>query len=437
MKHRVALYTLGCRLNQSESDSIASDFLRAGHQIVPFHEDADIYIVNGCTVTSRSDQKSRKALKAAARHGKAMVVATGCFVHTNPQLPNCPQTAHYVVDNKRKGHLSHLIRRHFEEGPTDPALLPEDGFGFRPAEKSCRVRSMVKIQDGCDNFCAYCIVPHTRGRPVSRPAVEVLQHIRQLVDQGCHEVVLTGVNMSHYEQTGMTFADLLRQILELKGDFRLRLSSLEPELLDDRFLELMTHEKMCPHVHLCLQSGSERILKRMRRRYTVRDYLLLVSRLRQRITDCNVTTDIIVGFPGETAEDFESTCQTVREVTFGRVHTFKYSQRAKTPAAGMPDQIDEKTKATRSAFIRDLAAQSANSFHDRFLGTHQTVLVEGVDRSGIAHGYGEHYFPVRFAAPNSSPDPLNTFQTVQIVARSAIAKPGLEGVLSQLAPSDA
>jgi threonylcarbamoyladenosine tRNA methylthiotransferase MtaB len=255
---------------------------------------------------------------------------------------------------------------------------------------------MIKIQDGCDNFCSYCIVPSVRGQAVSRPVKDILHHVQQVVAFGFKEIVLTGVNISRYEYEGIGFGRLIEKISEIPGDFRIRISSIEPYLLGDGFVELFSHEKLCPHLHLCLQSGSNRVLKRMKRNHTVAEYYDLIEKLHGLHPLFNFTTDIIVGFPGETDLDFKETCRVVQDIGFSHVHTFKYSIRKGTKASTMPDQIDEMIKKQRSEVVRKLAEENKRQYYSRFIGKNQTVLVEKVNHLGYAKGFGENYLPVEF-----------------------------------------
>jgi threonylcarbamoyladenosine tRNA methylthiotransferase MtaB len=411
MKRRVAFKTLGCRLNQFETDSVLTDFYKTGYEIVPFNEPADVYVVNTCTVTNQGDHKSRYAISQAV-HGKtgALVVVTGCMAESQKEYLENRGDVAYVVNNKNKASILPLVEAHFNGEMPGPAILKEDIFGFTVAEKSFHTRSMIKIQDGCDNFCTFCIVPMVRGRAISRPEKDILENIRQVIDLGYKEIVLTGVNISRYDREGLNFTGLLKNILSLEGNFRVRISSVEPEGFGDPLYELFLHEKLCPHLHLCLQSGSDRILMQMRREYTLPAYMNIVDQLRTRYPLFNFTTDIMVGFPGETEQDFEATCRVVREVGFSHVHTFKYSMRGGTRAARMEDQVPSRVKNERSITVRDLAAENKLKYRKLFAGLSQTVLVENIT-DGLARGYGENYVPVEFE--NTQPE-KNYFQTVTI-----------------------
>jgi threonylcarbamoyladenosine tRNA methylthiotransferase MtaB len=317
----------------------------------------------------------------------------------------------FVVDNKSKASILPLVEAHFNGEILSPEHLKKDVFGFTVAEKSFHTRSMIKIQDGCDNFCTFCIVPMVRGRAVSRPLNDILANIRQVVDLGYKEIVLTGVNISRYDYEGMVFTGLLVRILGLEGNFRVRISSIEPEGFGEPLYDLFTHEKLCPHLHLCLQSGSDRILLQMRRTYQLASYLDIIEQLRNRHPLFNFTTDIMVGFPGETDEDFEATCNIIRQVGLSHIHTFRYSVRQGTRAERMPLQVPEKIKQQRSLVIRELSLENKQKYRHLFIGKPQTVLVEKVTKGGLAKGYGEHYVPVEFRPTQSG---TNYFETVTV-----------------------
>lgn len=412
MKKKVAFKTLGCRLNQFETDSIMTDFYKSGYEIVDFTQPADVYVVNTCTVTNQGDHKSKTAINQAVNHSKnSLVVVTGCMAESQRRYLEDRDDITYVIDNKRKAGILPLVQAHFNGELTDTRLLKNDVFGFSVAEKSFHTRSMIKIQDGCDNFCTFCIVPMVRGRAVSRNFIHILENIRQVIDLGYKEIVLTGVNISRYNFDGMNFTGLLRKILEIEGAFRIRISSIEPEGFNDELYDLFSNERLCPHLHLCLQSGSDRILMQMRRVYNVPSYLSIIKELKDRYPYFNFTTDIMVGFPGETDDDFAETCKVITEVGFSHVHTFKYSVRRGTRAERMPDQIHEKIKQRRSHIVRNLAQDNKLNYRSKFIGKNQVVLVEKCNRNGIAKGYGENYIPVEFKALRSD---TNYFQPVTL-----------------------
>ncbi len=413
MKKTVAFKTLGCRLNQFETDAIMSDFYKSGYEIVDFQDQADVYIVNTCTVTNQGDHKSKLAINQALNHKQgALMVVTGCMAESQKEYLEQRGDVQYIVDNKSKISILPLVESHFSGEILDIKLLPKDVFGFSVAEKSFHTRSMIKIQDGCDNFCTFCIVPSVRGRAVSRKDSEILDNIHKVLDLGYNEIVLTGVNISRYDYDGLNFTKLLGKILAIQGDFRVRISSIEPEGFDRPLFDLFGHEKLCPHLHICLQSGSDPVLLKMRRMYTVSQYMSIVDQIKKMYPGFNFTTDIMVGFPGETETDFLNTCNVIRDVGFSHIHTFKYSVRKGTRAERMPDQIPEKTKQQRSITVRDLAKQNKQHYRKQFIGRNERVLIEKVSRSGIAKGYGEHYIPVEFHALGAE---NNMFRNVNIL----------------------
>jgi threonylcarbamoyladenosine tRNA methylthiotransferase MtaB len=412
MKRKVAFKTLGCRLNQFETDSVLTDFYHAGYEVVSFSEPADVYIINTCTITQQGDHKSKTAINQAV-HGKqgSLVVVTGCMAESQRQYLENRGDISFVVDNQRKAGILPLVEAGLNGEILSQDCLKKDVFGFTVAEKSFHTRSMIKIQDGCDNFCTYCIVPLVRGAAVSRPTSDIIDNIRRVIDLGYKEIVLTGVNISRYGFEGIDFAMLLEEIIRLEGNFRIRISSAEPEGFGEALTELFAHEKLCPHLHLCLQSGSDRILSAMRRTYKMSDYLAIVQTLRGKYPLFNFTTDVLVGFPGETEEDFKDTCRVVRETGFSHVHTFKYSVRKGTRAGEMPDQVPEKVKQQRSLVVRELALANQLAYRKLFVQKQQIVLVEKITGNGLAKGYGQHYIPVEFRSERSD---TNYFEHVTI-----------------------
>ena len=395
---RVAFKTLGCRLNQYETDALVTDFDSAGYQLVGFDESPDVVVVNTCTVTNQSDQKSRTVISSAARKNKgAVVVVTGCMANNFKDKLESQDNITFVVENNRKSSILALVDAHFSGEIAHPNQLPQDVFRYEPVRKSLHTRSAVKIQDGCDNFCTFCIIPMVRGRAVSRPVADVLESVRKTIENGFKEIVITGVNIGRYEDGETRFEDLLAQILEVPGDFRVRISSLEPDGFGERFVELFKHPKLMPHLHLCLQSGSDKTLLRMRRMYDVEQFRKTVNQFRAVYPEFNFTTDVIVGFPGETEEEFQETLDAVKEFNFSHVHTFKYSVRKGTRAERLENHIPEKLKTERSARIRELSEENKKQYLSTFIGKTQNVLVETISQ-GIANGYGQHYIPVRFKA---------------------------------------
>ncbi len=429
MTKKIAFKTLGCRLNLFETDALVSEFSKMDYEVVDFGQEADVYVVNTCTVTHQSDHKSKQVMNQVKRlHPGALKIVTGCMAtHYKTELEKSGKVD-FVVDNDHKTAIPSLVEGWFGGEVTAPDRFEKDLFGYAPADTTLHTRSLIKIQDGCNNFCTFCIIPKVRGRAVSRPAEEVYENIRQVVGFGYKEVVLTGVNIGRYHDGDTDFEKLVERILEIPGDFRLRISSMEPDGFTETFFRLFEHPKLTPHLHLCLQSGSEDILLKMRRMYTARLFEELAGTLRRRYPDFNLTTDIIVGFPGETEADFQESVAMARRLQFGHIHTFKYSVRQGTRAARMPEQIPEKEKTRRSEIIRRLSDEMKLNYRQSFIGKKQTVLVEQFDENGFATGYGEHYIPVIIRQKGLE---HNRFYTVTLDGIEMHDEPILSGTLDK------
>ncbi|MDQ1770272.1 tRNA (N(6)-L-threonylcarbamoyladenosine(37)-C(2))-methylthiotransferase MtaB [Labilibaculum sp. A4] len=421
---KVAFKTLGCRLNQYETDALASQFQDKGYELVQFDESADVYVINSCTVTHQSDHKSRNFINQANRRNKdSVLVVTGCMANNAKEELENRKEINYVVENDQKTSVFSLVEAHFDGEIIHPSKLNADLFSYGATDKGFHTRSMIKIQDGCDNFCTFCIIPSVRGRAASRPIQDILTNIREVISHGAKEIVITGVNIGRYEYEGYQFDDVVEQILNLEGDFRLRISSIEPDGFGEKFLGLLNHPKMTPHLHLCLQSGSEPVLLQMRRMYTAKRFKEIVQTVRAKNPDFNITTDIIIGFPNESEEDFSATCDAIKELNFGHVHTFKYSIRKGTRAERMPNQVDERIKTERSEILRNLSDEIKVNYRKSFIGKTQSVLVEKID-GNIANGYGEHYIPVQFTGENIE---KNQFYKVKITDIEDGSDPVLKG----------
>lgn len=396
---RVAVETLGCRLNAYESDALKADFVERGYRVVEPGEAADVVVVNSCTVTDQADRKSRNALYRAGRAAgpedvpRPLVVATGCMATGQQAAVADLPGVDYVVDNEHKPGIAALVDAHRAGEIAAPSELPAGPFAYVGGEHAARARRFLKVQDGCDNRCSFCIIPFVRGRAVSRPLAAILDEARAIVDAGFHEIVITGVNLGRYQDGGTGFAGMIEALLALPGEFRVRLSSLEPDVLIEPAIDLLAEDRLCPHLHLCLQSGSDRVLLAMRRLYDLRTFERLLERARSIRGELNATTDILVGFPGETDGDFEDTCRAVQDLAFTHCHTFRYARRDGTRAARMPGQVDGPVKQRRSAVVRRLAAANRDAYLRSLAGARQRLLVESVE-DGIARGYGECYVPI-------------------------------------------
>ncbi len=408
----ISFKTLGCRLNQYETDALVSRFHNGGYQIVNFGEKADITVINTCTVTNQSDQKSRNYISQASHlnPGGVLVVA-GCMANHRKEILEKQKNISYVIENEYKNGIFDLVDAHFSGEIFDPASAKPDVFGYETVQKSLHTRTSIKVQDGCDNFCSFCIIPRVRGRATSRPLNDILENVKRVINNGFKEIVITGVNIGRYDYEGLNFEKMLEKVLEIPGDFRIRISSLEPDGLSDHFHELFSHPKMCPHLHLCLQSGSDRILLQMRRMYTVSSFMQVVEKFRNRFPLFNFTTDIIVGFPGENDEDFHRTMEIAKEAAFTHIHTFRYSDRTGTRASRMPEHIPQTITANRSETVRLISEENLYEYQNLMIGESQEVLIEKTDEQGFASGYGQHYLPLRFYSPEAS---KNTFEKLTI-----------------------
>jgi threonylcarbamoyladenosine tRNA methylthiotransferase MtaB len=388
---KVALNTLGCKLNQAETELLARELVKAGYELVSHVSQADIYILNTCTVTHTADRKARHRLRHAYRRNPAaLVVATGCYARRAHQEISRIEGVALVSGNNEKKHLLRLITEAYHR----EHLSSTDGETSTPTPPALRTRTFVKVQDGCNTPCSYCIVPLVRGRETSLPASEIINEVGDRVAEGYQEVVLTGTKIGTYHDNGTDLKGLLERILAETDVKRLRLSSLQPKEISPRLLGLWTDDRLCPHFHLSLQSGSNSVLARMRRRYDTEEYGQAVSLIRRNVSDAAITTDIIVGFPGETDDDFEESYRFCQRMEFARIHVFPFSARSGTEAAPMPGQIDSRMKKKRSDSMLALAEESARSFRQRFSGRTMTVLWEQRTGDYIWSGVTGNYIRV-------------------------------------------
>jgi threonylcarbamoyladenosine tRNA methylthiotransferase MtaB len=400
----IALDSLGCKLNQAEIQYLAAQLARAGYRIVDSPEKADIYILNTCTVTHIADRKSRHLLRLVRRrHPAVRLVAIGCYAHRSPQELERIKGVDLVLGNDRKMELLSLLE--------DARILSRpDGAVSRPENDARRNRAFLKVQDGCHNFCAYCIVPHVRTREVSVPVSEIVSRVKEKSAAGFQEVVLTGTEIGTYRCDGTDLARLLKHILDETDIGRVRLSSLQPPEISERLVGLWRDPRLCPHFHLSLQSGSDDVLKRMKRRYTTTDYLRVVALIRHSVPDVAITTDVIVAFPGETDTEFKETLEFCRDLKFARIHVFPFSPRPGTLAAAMPDRISAAVKKERSQIMLSLAKESARGFQQKFLGRTLEVLWERLS-GGIWSGLTGNYIRVY---ARSSEDMTNKLLPVKL-----------------------
>ncbi len=417
---KVHLESVGCKLNQSEMQALARDFVQAGYRLAQASQEADLFVVNTCTVTQPADKKSRQLIRRLRRaNPTARIIVTGCYAEMSPQELRAVDGIDLIVGNQDKERLVEMAGT-LVDWETGRLVDWETG-------KLGHIRAFIKIQDGCNNQCAYCIVSLARGRERSRPREEILEEIEALVAIGYKEVVLTGVHIGGYGMDlGTGLGQLVEAILTETALPRLRLSSIEPWDLDLSLLRLWQNPRLCRHLHLPLQSGCDATLQRMRRRYTTSPYAHLVAAARRSIPNLAVTTDVIVGLPGETAEEFAASLSFVEEMEFARTHVFKYSARPGTAAAEMPHQVPYAEKKRRSETMLELARASSQSFHRRFLGRRMEVLWEMRCRddkqawSGLTDNY------IRVMA-GSELDLANTITSTRLVG---LVEGGMRGEVS-------
>ncbi len=399
----VAFYTLGCKVNKYDTEGMIDQFKQADYQVVDFDNQADIYIINTCTVTHQGASKSRKIIRRANRRNpEAIIAVTGCYPQVDADEILEIDGVDVVVGTKGKDKIVELIKQASKTDKPINFVQPlEDDESFEevPVENfSDRTRASIKIQDGCEQFCAYCIIPYTRGVLRSRELTAVRAEVERLVAHGFKEFVLTGIHLGEYgnDKTDLNLAKLIKELIKISGVRRIRLSSIEGTEVSDELIDLIAEsEKLCRHLHLPLQSGSDKILKAMNRPYNLKEFKAMVERIRAKVPEIAITTDVIVGFPGENEEDFQASYQAVKELGFSDGHIFKYSKRAGTPAADYDEQVHSKIKKRRSKSLRELINRLHNNYQDRFIGKEMEVLVEKKDEaSGIATGYTDNYLRV-------------------------------------------
>lgn len=382
---KAALHNLGCKVNAYETEAMQHLLEDAGYEIVPFTQKADVYVINTCSVTNMADRKSRQMLhKAKKNNPDSIVVAAGCYVQTSEKEVLNDLSVDIVIGNDRKHDLVRLLEEYSLDSVNDTVDDINDGkHDFEELfidQTKEHTRAFIKVQDGCNQFCSYCIIPYARGRVRSRRFENVIAEVERLAANGFKEVVLTGIHLSSYgvdfeEATGLL--ELIQAVNAVKGIERIRLGSLEPKIVTEHFAsELSKLDKICPHFHLSLQSGCDATLKRMNRKYTTKEYERGCELLHKYFVHPAITTDVIVGFPGETEEEFEQTKAYLEHIHFYEMHIFKYSKRKGTRAAVMPDQIDEQIKAARSEKLIALGHDMSKEFRKFYIGKNEEVLFE-------------------------------------------------------------
>ena len=414
MGKRVAFVSLGCKVNQYETNAMSQEFLEAGYEVVEFSDVADIYIINTCTVTNIADRKSRQMLRRVKENNRnAILVATGCYAQVGKEELEKLEEIDFIVGNNEKKEIVRIVEDYQvckdKELKNDDVLSVENTtlisdvmhqkeyIEFGTTTYTEKTRAVVKVQDGCDRFCSYCIIPYARGRVRSRKLENVVTEVERIVDKGIQEIVITGIHIASYgkdfkENIGLI--DLLEKLNEIEGLKRIRLGSIEPTIITEQFVERLSKlDKICDHFHLSLQSGCDDTLKRMNRRYTTSEFEIVTKLLRKEFPSAALTTDIIVGFPGETNEEFEQTYEFLKKVAFYKMHVFKYSQRKGTKAAGMPNQIDGSIKEQRSKRLLELSDENEKKYNIEYNGKVVEVLFEEKD-GDLYKGHTKNYIQV-------------------------------------------
>lgn len=408
MKKTAALHNLGCKVNAYETEAMQQMLVEAGFDIVPFTEKADVYVINTCSVTNIADRKSRQMLHRTKKlNPDSILVAAGCYVQTSKEQAMEDEDIDILLGNNRKHRLIELVGEALKEKKKTDAVIDiakdKDYETLYLSATGEHTRAFIKVQDGCNQFCSYCIIPYARGRVRSRQMSDVINEVTGLAQKGFKEIVLTGIHLSSYgvdmkkeDPTCTTgLLTLIQEVSKIEGIERIRLGSLEPGIITREFLEgIKNVPEMCPHFHLSLQSGSTSVLKRMNRKYTAEEYKAGCDLIREYFEHPAITTDVIVGFPGETKEEFEETKAFIKEIGFYEVHLFKYSRRKGTVADKMPDQIPEDVKTKRSHELAEIVASLKKEFMEYYLEKEVTILTEETEKikdTEYMTGYTKEY----------------------------------------------
>lgn len=424
---KVALHNLGCKVNSYETDAMTKLLYDNGYEIVPFEPGADVYVINTCTVTNIADRKSRQMLhKAKKMNPEAVVVAVGCYVQAAGEELKKDEAIDIVVGNNRKQTIVEVLEDYFAHRDADRVIDIAKDNKYEEAscfnESSDHVRAFIKIQDGCNQFCSYCIIPYARGRVRSRAMEDIEREVKALAEKGYKEIVLTGIHLSSYGKDfddDVTLIDAIKACSKIDGIERIRLGSLEPRIIDDEFIETLADDnKICPHFHLSLQSGCDETLKRMNRKYSADEYYDRCEVIRRKFPYAAITTDVIVGFPGETEEEFKETEKFLEKVNFAEMHVFKYSRRNGTAAASMKNQVDDRIKSARSDELISLQNRLHREFEEKFIGREMSVLVEemiSVNGKAYHTGYSKEYVKVIFESDENLENTIVTLRGKMLI----------------------
>lgn len=404
---KVAFYTLGCKVNQYETDSMKAIFENDGYEIVEFDEFSDVYVINTCTVTAMGDKKSRQIIHMAkSKNEGSIVVVTGCMAQGIIRDNKTIDGADIIIGNEDRKNILSILNEYTGEMLVNVREIKNEKEFWENegiiAED--RTRAYIKIQDGCDRYCSYCIIPYVRGPIRSRNFDEVISETKSMIEKGFSEVVLIGIHLASYgkDTKGKDLMDVLEELNSIKGLERIRLGSLEPSFISNENIERMKKlDKVCKHFHLSLQSGCDTVLKRMNRKYTTGEYEEKVNMIRNAFPDAAITTDVIVGFPGETEEEFSQTYEYLKKINLSKMHIFPYSRRYGTPAAKMPNQIEKAVKKERADKLIKLSHINEIEFAKRFIGKEIEVILENRMKNGYREGYSKEYVPVLYEGGNA------------------------------------
>lgn len=403
---KVAFSTLGCRVNVYESEAMAEKFIREGYEVVESSEKADVYVINTCTVTNMGDKKSRQIINRARRLNENSIIAVvGCYSQIAPKEVSEIPGVDVVLGTRNKGDVVYYVNKARDEGKSQvhvEGVLKNKKFEeLNIEEYQDKTRAFLKIQDGCNRFCTYCIIPYSRGSVCSKDPKKVLEEVNKLAEHGFKEIILSGIHTASYGldlEGSVNLIDIIDEIEKVEGIERIRIGSIEPAFFTEEVIEKMKgFKKLCPHFHLSLQSGCDATLKRMNRRYTAEEYAASVELLRETMPDVSITTDVIVGFPGETEEEFNETYKFLEKIKLTKTHVFKYSPRKGTKAADMGNQIDGTIKEKRSKLLIELSNKNEKEFIEKFIGKEMDVLIETQvkGKDGVYEGYTRNYIKVQ------------------------------------------
>ncbi|CCQ97390.1 Threonylcarbamoyladenosine tRNA methylthiotransferase MtaB [[Clostridium] ultunense Esp] len=402
---KVAFYTLGCKVNQYETEAMEELFEKRGYEIVDSDKDADIYVINTCTVTNLGDRKSRQFIRRAKKaNANSIIAAVGCYSQVAPEEVEAIEGVDIVIGTTDRNSIVDLCEEAKNKNKKINIVKSIKGHkefeNLNIADLKSKTRAYIKIQEGCNQFCSYCIIPYARGPIRSRDLEGIINESKRLAKAGFKEVILTGIHVTSYGKDfqDLTLVDVIEEISKIDGIERIRLSSIEPRFVNEKFMQrAVNSKKLCDHFHLSLQSGSNTVLKRMNRKYTTSQYKDIVNLIREYMPDAGITTDIIVGFPGETAEEFEETYNYVKDIHFSRIHVFKYSPRKGTPASRFKDQIHGNIKQERSEKLILLGEELMESFNKKYIDKTLPVLFEEGEK-GWMEGYTTNYIRIKAQA---------------------------------------